>query len=233
MKEVFRDQGAFLAKTPDSNRAAARARLPGCGVKGICRDIHILLQSVLAQGYDPVALGMDARGIVNVSTLVYSLWMALICTLISLLLGYPAALIMAEEETAMAISRNSGKPVVWITGVGEANEHSFAGKNHKVMARIMSDCYAAQRAYGMAGIKDPKKSIQVIELHDAFVHQLEITMAEFGFVPLGRADSLVEDGLMTPGGQYLVNPCGGLIFCGHAVGAINSLRADHADMMLL
>jgi acetyl-CoA C-acetyltransferase len=144
-----------------------------------------------------------------------------------------AALIMAEEETAMAISRNSGKPVVWITGVGEANEHSFAGKNHKVMARIMSDCYAAQRAYEMAGIKDPKKSIQVIELHDAFVHQLEITMAEFGFVPLGRADSLVEDGLMTPGGQYLVNPCGGLIFCGHAVGASNIMSAWSARNELI
>jgi acetyl-CoA C-acetyltransferase len=144
-----------------------------------------------------------------------------------------AALIMAEEETAMAISRNSGKPVVWVTGVGEANEHSFAGKNQKVMARIMSDCYASQRAYEMAGIKDPKKSIQIIELHDAFVHQLEITMAEFGFVALGRADSLIEDGLMTPGGKYLVNPCGGLIFCGHAVGASNIMSAWSARNELI
>lgn len=56
---------------------------------------------LVAQGYDPVALGMDARGIVNVSTLVYSLWMALICTLISLLLGYPAALIMADRSFKM------------------------------------------------------------------------------------------------------------------------------------
>jgi len=39
-----------------------------------------------------------------------------------------AALILAEEETAKAISRNSGQPVVWITGLGESNEHSFAGK---------------------------------------------------------------------------------------------------------
>jgi acetyl-CoA C-acetyltransferase len=136
-----------------------------------------------------------------------------------------AALIMAEEETAKAISKNSGKPVVWITGVGEANEHSFAGKNQKIMPRIMSDYHASRRAYEMAGIKDPEESIDIIELHDAFVHQLEITMAEFGFVPLGKADSLLEDGLMTPGGRYLVNPCGGLIFCGHAVGASNIMSA--------
>jgi acetyl-CoA C-acetyltransferase len=136
-----------------------------------------------------------------------------------------AALIMAEEETALAISKNTGNPVVWITGLGEANEHSFAGKNQKIMSRIMSDYYAAQRAYEMAGIADPKQSIQIVELHDAFVHQLEITMAEFGLVPLGQADSLIEDGLMTPGGKYLVNPCGGLIYCGHAVGASNIMSA--------
>jgi acetyl-CoA acetyltransferase len=114
---------------------------------------------------------------------------------------------------------------VWITGLGESNEHSFAGKNHKDMSRIMSDYHASHRAYEMAGIQDPARSIDIIELHDAFVHQLEITMAEFGLVRLGRADALIEEGLMTPGGKYLVNPCGGLIYCGHAVGASNIMSA--------
>ena len=136
-----------------------------------------------------------------------------------------AALILAEEDTARAISANNGSPVVWITGVGESNEHSFAGKNQKNMSRIMSDFDASHRAYEMAGITDPTKSIDIIELHDAFVHQLEISMAEFGLVPLGKADSLVEDGLMMPGGKHLVNPCGGLIYCGHAVGASNIMSA--------
>ena len=39
-----------------------------------------------------------ARGSVNVDTLVYSLWMAFLCTMISLLLGYPAALFMADRK---------------------------------------------------------------------------------------------------------------------------------------
>jgi len=144
-----------------------------------------------------------------------------------------AALILAEEETAKAIARNTGKPVVWITGVGEANEHSFAGRNQKVMSRIMSDHYGAYRAYEMAGIKDPAKAIEVVELHDAFVHQLEISCAEFGLVPLGRADALIEEGLMTPGGKYVVNPCGGLIYCGHAVGASNIMSAWSARNELI
>jgi len=144
-----------------------------------------------------------------------------------------AALILAEEETAKAISGNNGTPVIWITGVGESNEHSFAGKNQKIMSRIMSDYYGSHRAYEMAGITDPQKAIEIVELHDAFVHQLEISMAEFGLVPLGRADSLIEDGLMTPGGKYVVNPCGGLIYCGHAVGASNIMSAWSARNELI
>lgn len=144
-----------------------------------------------------------------------------------------AAVIFAEEETAKAISRNSGQPVVWITGVGEANEHSFAGTKQKDMSRIMSDYYASHRAYEMAGIQDPTEAIDIVELHDAFVHQLEISMAEFGLVSLGRADALIEEGLMTPGGKYVVNPCGGLIYSGHAVGASNIMSAWSARNELL
>jgi acetyl-CoA C-acetyltransferase len=144
-----------------------------------------------------------------------------------------AALILAEEDTAKRISKNTGVPVIWITGLGEANEHSFAGKNQKVMPRIMSDYLGSHRAYEMAGIKDPKKSIEIVELHDAFVHQLEVSMAEFGLVPRGRADSLIDDGLMLKGGKYSVNPCGGLIYCGHAVGASNIMSAWSARNELI
>jgi acetyl-CoA C-acetyltransferase len=144
-----------------------------------------------------------------------------------------AALILAEEETAKAISRASGKPVIWITGVAEVNEHSFAGKNHKNIARIMSDHYSSRQAYEMAGIADPVRTIDIVELHDAFIHQLEISMAEFGLVEHGRADALIEEGLMGEGGRYVVNPCGGLIYSGHAVGASNVMSAWSARNELI
>ena len=54
-------------------------------------------------------LGPDAaqfmvRGTVNVDTLVYSLWMAFLCTAICLVLGYPAALFMADRKMKMGAS---------------------------------------------------------------------------------------------------------------------------------
>lgn len=144
-----------------------------------------------------------------------------------------AAVIVAEEETAKAIAKNMGQPVVWMTGMGEANEHSFPGKNQKIMPRIMSDHLAAQRAYAMAGIKKPLEEIDLVEAHDAFVPQLAITLAEMGFVPLGNANALIEDGIMLPGGKLIVNPSGGLIYCGHAVGASNIMSVWSARRELI
>jgi spermidine/putrescine transport system permease protein len=58
-------------------------------------------QELIKMGLDPAEVGMAERGLVNVNTLVYSLWMAFLCTVISLLIGYPAALIMADREFKM------------------------------------------------------------------------------------------------------------------------------------
>ena len=46
----------------------------------------------------PEAAAYITRGTVNVDTLVYSLWMAFLCTGICLLMGYPAALFMADRH---------------------------------------------------------------------------------------------------------------------------------------
>ncbi|MBI4669559.1 MAG: hypothetical protein HY747_10340 [Elusimicrobia bacterium] len=71
----------------------------------------------------------------------------------------------------------------------------------------------------MAGIT--AGDIKIVELHDAFLPQLEISMAEMGFAPMGRADDLIEKNIMAPHGPLLVNPSGGLIYGGHFVGGSN------------
>ncbi len=145
------------------------------------------------------------------------------------------AIIFASMDKAKAICKNAGHPVIKVSGVGASNEHNVAGRDtrHKVMHRILSDHLAAQAAYKMAGIKNPRKEIQVVELHDAFIKQLEITMAEMGFVPLGHADDLIEEGVMTPGGPVLVNPSGGLTYGGHFVGGSNMFSCWSARRELI
>ena len=47
---------------------------------------------------DEMANMIFPRGTVNIDTLIYSLWMAFLCTAICLLMGYPAALFMADRK---------------------------------------------------------------------------------------------------------------------------------------
>lgn len=56
-----------------------------------------LLSQYEAMGLSLSDLGL-ARDSINIDTLIFSLWMAFLCTLICLLLGYPAAHIMADRE---------------------------------------------------------------------------------------------------------------------------------------
>ncbi len=53
----------------------------------------VILQAMGEEGAQYIS-----RGTVNVDTLIYSLWMAFECTVICLVLGYPAALFMADRE---------------------------------------------------------------------------------------------------------------------------------------
>src|SRR5512140_13132 len=116
--------------------------------------------------------------------------------------------------------------------MGAANEAYTAGRGgyYKPLDRIVSDRIAAERAYEMAGVKP--SDIQLVELHDAFVAQLMLTMGEMGFVEIGKTRKLVDDGVMADirqlgddkrpaKGQVLINPSGGLIFGGHFVGGSN------------
>ena len=52
----------------------------------------------------PEAAQYMVRGTVNVDPLVYSLWMAFLCTIICLVLGYPAALFMADRKMKLGPS---------------------------------------------------------------------------------------------------------------------------------
>ena len=134
------------------------------------------------------------------------------------------ALIFASPKMARQIARRTKREPIWITGVGAANEPYFVGRDinrFKVLHRIYSDYLATQKALHQAGLTI--NDIQVIELHDAFIPQLMITLAEMGVVPRGKANDLVEEGIIMPGGKFLVNPSGGLVFGGHFVGGSNMM----------
>lgn len=138
------------------------------------------------------------------------------------------AVLLGDEDMAYEWSEATGRPMVEVAGIGHAIESTNVGSGfqHQNIHIIESDKVAAERAYGMAGIT--AKDISVVGQHCAFGPQGLITLAMMGFAPLGHAQDLVLDGTIMDGGPLCVDPYGGLIYAGHAVGASNMMSLREA-----
>lgn len=73
-------------------------------------------------------------------------------------------------------------------------------------------------AFRRAGVSDVWQ-LDGIETHDCFTTTEYMAIDHFGLTPPGQSWQAVEDGTIAPGGKLPINPSGGLIGCGHPVGA--------------
>jgi acetyl-CoA acetyltransferase len=76
---------------------------------------------------------------------------------------------------------------------------------------------AAQQVYEQSGLGP--EDVDVVELHDCFSANELITYEALGLCAEGDGGELIADGAVTYGGQWVVNPSGGLISKGHPLGA--------------
>ncbi len=104
---------------------------------------------------------------------------------------------------------------------------------------------AAKLAYGMAGITNPAKELDFVELHDAYTSSEIQTYEDLGLCRYGEGGSFVDSGAsLMPNVDYgldltsghwknvPVNPSGGLLACGHPVGATGLMQAVFAFWQL-
>jgi acetyl-CoA C-acetyltransferase len=98
---------------------------------------------------------------------------------------------------------------------------------------------ASKLAYQMAGINNPLEELDFIELHDAYTSSEIQTYEDMGLCKYGEGGKFVEEGHpFLPGidyglklktqGTLPVNPSGGLLACGHPVGASGLMQAVFA-----
>ncbi len=98
---------------------------------------------------------------------------------------------------------------------------------------------AALEAYKNAGIKDPNEELSFVELHDAYASSEIQTYEDIGLCKYGEGYDFVDQGhpflkdieygLKLPHkGTMPVNPSGGLIACGHPVGATGIMQGVFA-----
>ena len=135
------------------------------------------------------------------------------------------ALILASEDMTRRISERP----VWMTGIAWAIDSYDLGS--KDLTRLGSLSTAAQKAYGMAGISDPLKSLDLAELHDITPYHELMAYEALGLAPEGGASRLVEAGDTAQGGRLPVNPSGGVV-CANPYGAAGLLRAAEAAIQL-
>jgi len=102
---------------------------------------------------------------------------------------------------------------------------------------------AGIEAYRMAGITNPAKELDFIELHDAYASSEIQTYEDLGLCRYGEGYSFVERGdpflkgidygfPVERAGAIPVNPSGGLIACGHPVGATGLMQGAFAFWQL-
>jgi acetyl-CoA C-acetyltransferase len=92
--------------------------------------------------------------------------------------------------------------------------HASWDGGHTLTSRI-----AAQRAYAEAGIADPAREIDLMEVHDCFSITELVLMEDLGFSAHGRAVHDVLDGRYDRSGAVPCQTDGGLKCFGHPVGA--------------
>ncbi|MCP4459510.1 MAG: hypothetical protein GY816_16035 [Cytophagales bacterium] len=97
---------------------------------------------------------------------------------------------------------------------------------------------AAKMAYGQAGITKPLDEIDLVEVHDCFSIVELLTYEDLGLCNAGEAKDMIRGKSTQLGGEIPVNVSGGLLSCGHPVGATgvrmvvevaNQLRGNGGD----
>lgn len=78
---------------------------------------------------------------------------------------------------------------------------------------------AAQKAYAVAGVRNPAAEIKLAEVHDCFTITEIINYEDLGFCEKGQGYRFVLDGHTRLEGANPFNASGGLQSCGHPIGA--------------
>ena len=170
-----------------------------------------------------------------------------------------AVCVLASEEIAQKVCRRPIK----ISGIGSGSDAMrMADRPHGKMPLLSHEKesdythlkypgvhsfrggrMAAKEAYKMAGIRNPRKDLSFVELHDAYTSSEIQTYEDLGLCKYGEGGKFVEKGIpFMPGidyglllkeqGQLPINPSGGLLACGHPVGATGLMQGVFAFWQL-
>ena len=131
--------------------------------------------------------------------------------------GAAAVLLVAEEQ-----ARRFTRTPVFVRGTGQYSDfHNLANAGSLTDWKGLS--IAAREA--LAGGHISAQELDLAELHDCFTISEIVEYEALGLCPPGEGGRYVQEGRSDLGGDVVVNPRGGLLGCGHPLGATGIAQA--------
>lgn len=133
------------------------------------------------------------------------------------------AIVMAAESVAA----DHAEHPAWVHAVATAHDQQYMGDSPKRLAVMRSLQAATRKAYGLAGITDPRRDFDVAELYEPASYAELAWYENVGFCPMGDGGKLIDEGATLIDGDIPVNPSGGVLST-NPVGATAMIRVAEA-----
>jgi acetyl-CoA C-acetyltransferase len=135
------------------------------------------------------------------------------------------AMVLASESAAEA----SPKPPAWVLGTAVRSEPLGMAGRDEVNPRAGQDC--AADVYAQAGITDPVREVDVVEMYVPFSWYEPMWLENLGFASEGEGWKMVDTDVTALGGDLPVDPSGGVL-SSNPIGASGMLRFAEVAMQV-
>lgn len=138
------------------------------------------------------------------------------------------AVMLASARFAQEHARRTGQQLDQMARISGWGHRNAGLRLQDKFERSQGDTYVfphlrqtLQDAWQRAGVSGVD-AMDGVETHDCFTTTEYAAIDHLGLTPPGQSWQAVEDGSIAPGGRCPINMSGGLIGCGHPVGATGS-----------
>ncbi|WP_426571983.1 thiolase domain-containing protein [Aquihabitans sp. McL0605] len=138
------------------------------------------------------------------------------------------ALVLGSEKVADEAAAQGRKPA-WIQGTAMRSEPTLSAERDTVLP--LGGALCAADVYKQAGITNPRKDVDAVEMYVPFSWFEPMWLENLGFAEPGEGWKMTEDGVTALDGDLPVNMSGGVL-CTNPIGASGMLRFAEAAMQV-
>jgi acetyl-CoA C-acetyltransferase len=138
------------------------------------------------------------------------------------------ALVLGSEKVADEAAAQGRQPA-WIQGTAMRSEPTLSAERDTVLP--LGGALCAADVYRQAGIDNPRRDIDAVEMYVPFSWFEPMWLENLGFAEPGEGWKMTEDGATSLDGDLPVNMSGGVL-CTNPIGASGMLRFGEAAMQV-